>query len=149
MASFSLTRPADPSRQATMLSVLRIVAGFLYVCHGAAKLFGVLGGAGGPGPPTVVHFPSLLGLAGIIEFFGGALILLGLFTQIAAFIASGEMACAYFLVHIHRSVWPIQNRGDNVVLFCFVFLFLAFVGGGPYSLDAVFRKSSANAPPTG
>lgn len=131
-----------------MLSVLRVVVGFLFVCHGAAKLFGVLGGAGGPGPATTVHFPSLLFLAGIIEFFGGSLILVGLFTQIATFISSGEMAFAYFLVHIHRSMWPLLNRGEGVVLFCFVCLFMAFAGGGRWSLDAVLRKPGAlDVPP--
>ncbi len=94
----------------------------------------------GPGAGTAVHLVSLLGLAGCIETFGGALISLGLFTQIAAFIASGEMAVAYFKVHNPRSIFPIINRGEVVVLFCFVFLYLALAGGGPYSLDAVLRK---------
>ena len=86
---------------------------------------------------------SLVGLAGCIETFGGALICLGLFTQIAAFIASGEMMVAYFKVHNPRSIFPILNHGEVVVLFCFVFLYLAFAGGGPYGLDAILRKRTA------
>ena len=140
MSSFSLLRPADPKHQATLLSLLRIVAGLLFFIHGTQKLFAVPANPMGPGAGTAVHLMSLLGLAGCIETFGGALISLGLFTQIAAFIASGEMAVAYFKVHNPRSIFPIINRGEVVVLFCFVFLYLAFAGGGPYSLDAILRK---------
>jgi putative oxidoreductase len=142
MSSFSLLHPADPKRQATLLSLLRIVAGLLFFIHGTQKLFAVPANPMGPGGGDAVHLMSLLGLAGCIETFGGALICLGLFTQIAAFIASGEMAVAYFMVHYPRSIFPIINRGEVVVLFCFVFLYLAFAGGGPYSLDAVLRKQT-------
>jgi putative oxidoreductase len=151
-SSLPLTQPASPASEATLRSVLRIVAGFLYGCHGAAKLFGVLGGAGGPaagGHGATVHLWSLQGLAGVIEFVGGTLIMIGLFTRVAAFIASGEMACAYFIVHFPRAfhnpdaVWPIVNRGELAVLFCFLFLYFAFAGPGPYSLDAVRQRRRA------
>jgi putative oxidoreductase len=140
MSSFSLFHPADPKQEASLRSLLRIVAGLLFIIHGTQKLFAVPANPTGAGPGSPVHLLSLLGLAGCIETFGGALICLGLFTQVAAFIASGEMAVAYFKVHNPRSIFPIINRGEVVVLFCFVFLYLAFAGGGPYSLDAVLRK---------
>lgn len=127
--------------QGTLRSVLRIVVGFLYLCHGVSKLFGAFGTGVGPGQGKAAHLASLLGVAGVIELVAGTLICLGLFTQIAAFVCSGEMAVAYFRVHIERSIWPILNRGETVVLFCFIFLYFAFAGGGPYSLDAVLRKS--------
>ncbi|HLP99511.1 MAG TPA: DoxX family protein, partial [Candidatus Limnocylindria bacterium] len=96
-----------------LFSLMRLVAGFLYACHGAQKLFGVLGGA------RELHDPWGLA-AGIIEFGGGVLIALGLFTTIAAFVASGEMAVAYFRAHAPHGFWPIRNRGELAVLFCFV-----------------------------
>jgi putative oxidoreductase len=143
MSSFSLLRPADPKHQATLLSLLRIIAGFLFFIHGTQKLFGFPADPNAPGPAhATVQLMSLFGLAGCIETFGGALICLGLFTQFAAFIASGEMMVAYFKVHNPRNFFPIINRGEVVVLFCFVFLYLAFAGGGPYGLDAVLRKQT-------
>ena len=114
-----------------MLSVLRIVTGALFFEHGLQKVFNLPPAA----QPVPYHLTSLLGLAGVIETIGGFLLLVGLFTRPAAFIASGEMAVAYFKVHIHRSIFPINNRGDNVVLFCFVMLFLAVAGGGAWALD--------------
>jgi putative oxidoreductase len=145
MSSFSLLHPADPKQQAVLRSLLRAVTGLLFFIHGTQKLFAVPGGAMSPGGGPV-HLVSLFGLAGVIETFGGALICIGLFTQIAAFIASGEMAVAYFLVHNPRSIFPIINRGEVVVLFCFIFLYLAFAGGGPYGLDAVLRKQTSANP---
>ena len=112
-------------------SVLRIVTGMLFFEHGLQKVFDLPPAA----TPLPYHPVSLLGLAGMIETIGGFLILIGLFTRPAAFLASGEMAVAYFKVHIHRSFFPINNRGDNVVLFCFVMLFLAFAGGGVWAVD--------------
>ena len=112
---------------------LRITAAFLYSCHGAQKLFGVLGGM------QQVHSPRGL-TAGIIEFFGGLLIASGLFTRIAAFIASGEMAIAYFWVHAHRNFWPIINKGELAVALCFVFLYIAARGPGGCSLDALWLR---------
>ena len=107
---------------------LRIVAGLLFLCHGTQKLFGVPGGRGVVGSP-------LLQTAGVIELVAGALIALGLYTTYAAFLASGEMAFAYFSVHIWNGFWPIVNRGELAVLFCFLFLFLASRGAGHLSLD--------------
>src|SRR5947209_18593093 len=97
-------------------ALLRIVIGFLFACHGAQKLFGVLGGH------SMVHVPMML-VAGIIEFVGGILIAVGLFTSIAAFISSGQMAVAYFTAHAHGSFFPIVNQGELAVVYCFVFLY--------------------------
>ena len=113
-----------------LLSVLRIVAGFMFMLHGLQKLVGF------PAPfPRHIELVSLLGLAGTIEMVGGALVLLGLFTRPAAFIMSGEMAFAYFMGHFPKSFWPVLNGGDAAVLFCFVFLYLSAAGAGPWSID--------------
>lgn len=120
----------------TAYALLRIVAGFLFLCHGAQKLFGVMGG-------TQRELMSLMGLAGVIEFVGGLAIMLGLMTGIAAFISSGQMAVAYFMAHQFRADeagmmlgWlPIENRGELAVLYCFLFLFIAMAGAGKWSLD--------------
>jgi len=115
------------------LSLLRIISGYLFLLHGIEKLF-------------VAHIPlgSLMGAAGIIEFIGGILILLGLFGRIAAFICSGEMAFAYFMGHVAAKghvLTPVHNGGDAAVLFCFVFLLIAASGSGPFSLDSLRKKS--------
>ncbi len=117
------------------LSILRIVSGLLFMQHGAQKLFGLFT------TPQMHSVPlfSFMGLAGALEFFGGLLILFGLFTRIVAFILSGEMAAAYFVSHAPKAFWPISNRGDLAVLFCFVFLYLAVASGGPWSLDRALR----------
>lgn len=121
-----------------LLSVLRVMAGLMFLEHGTAKLLHI---------PHVAMFdrplPPMLLVAGVIEMVGGFLIAAGLFTRIAAFVCSGEMAVAYFQYHVRmgRSILPIQNEGDAAVLFCFVFLFLASAGGGPWSLDAL-RKTA-------
>jgi len=109
-------------------ALLRIFAGFMFMQHGASKLFGVLG-ADGP-----AELASLSGVGGVIEFFGGLLIMFGLFTGWAAFLASGTMAVGYFMVHFPRGFWTIQNGGELAVLYCFVFLFLATRGNGDWSL---------------
>jgi putative oxidoreductase len=111
--------------------LLRIVAGLLYAQHGAQKLFGVLGGTQQLGNPLMLT-------AGIIEFGGGLLIAFGLFASIAAFIASGEMAVAYFMVHVPQGFWPILNHGELAALFCFVFLYVASRGAGRWSVDSLF-----------
>ena len=116
-----------------LYAVMRVVVGLLFACHGAQKLFGVLGGQ------SQLANPNLLA-AGIIEFMGGGLIALGLWAGYAAFIASGEMAVAYFTVHAPRGFWPILNRGELPVLYCFVFLYVASRGSGPLSVDALTRK---------
>src|SRR5689334_19867795 len=103
-------------------ALMRIVVPFVYVCHGAQKLFGVLGGH-----PVWGGSPLFIA-AGLIECICGPLMMLGLFTTHAAFIASGEMAVAYFYMHLPRSVWPIENHGELAAIFSFVFLYLAARG---------------------
>jgi putative oxidoreductase len=117
-----------------LYAVLRIVVGFLFACHGAQKLFGVLGGMGEPG--ATAPLLSMMGLAGVIEFFGGLLIMVGLLTGYAAFIASGQMAAAYFMAHLPRGFWPIENNGELAALYCFVFLYMASRGSGIWSIDS-------------
>jgi putative oxidoreductase len=112
----------------------RFVTGDLFACHGAQKLFGVLGGHQMTGNPKMLA-------AGIIEFFGGLMIALGIATVWAAFIACGEMAVAYFTVHYPHGFWPIQNGGEPAALYCFFFLYVAARGSGRYSIDARFRRS--------
>ena len=114
-------------------ALLRIVAGLLFACHGAQKLFGALGGT------AMTSNPMML-VGGIIEFGGGLLIAIGLFTSWAAFLASGEMAVAYFMVHAKGGFWPIINKGELAVVYCFLFLYIAARGAGPYSVDAAMRK---------
>jgi putative oxidoreductase len=113
------------------LSVLRIVAALLFIEHGSAKLFGF------PDVPMFENLDlfSLLGLAGVLEFFGGLLLLVGLFTRPVAFILSGEMAFAYFMAHAPRNFFPVINEGDAAILYCFIFLYIAIVGGGVWSVD--------------
>ena len=115
-------------------ALLRIIAGALFACHGAQKLFGVLGGT--------KQTETLMQAAGVIEFVGGILIAAGLFTSFVAFIAAGEMAVAYFKQHAPGGVWPIVNRGELAVLFCFIFLFIASRGSGILSIDALRGKSA-------
>ncbi len=122
-----------------LYAVMRVVVGFLFACHGAQKLFGVLGGVGSP-PGASVPLFSLMGLAGIIEFFGGLLIAVGWLAGYVALIASGEMAVAYFMNHFPRGFWPIMNRGELAVLYCFVFLYIASRGAGRWSLASAFDK---------
>jgi putative oxidoreductase len=118
--------------------VLRIVAGLLYLSHGTLKLFGFPGGRGVVGSP-------LMQTAGVIELVAGLLIVLGLCTTYAAFLASGEMAAAYFIGHLPNGFWPIVNRGELAVVYCFLFLFIASRGAGPLSLDG-FRRGVSHEP---
>jgi putative oxidoreductase len=118
------------------LSVLRIVAALLFMEHGLMKLAHFP--APQPGVPSPL--PPMLIVAAWIEVAGGVLIGLGLFTRAAAFVCSGEMAAGYFMAHAPRSFWPGINGGDAAILFCFVFLYLAFAGGGAWSLDRALRK---------
>lgn len=115
-----------------LYGVMRIVVGLLFACHGAQKIFGMFGGMDGEG--ATAEIASLMGLAGIIELVGGVLVLLGLFTSWAAFISSGEMAFAYFMQHAGGGFWPIENRGELAVLYCFVFLYIASRGGGKLAI---------------
>ena len=111
-----------------LYAVMRIVVALLFACHGAQKLFGVLGG-------QQVELASKLGLAGIIELVGGVMIAIGFLTGTAAFIASGEMAYAYFTAHMPRGGAPIQNGGELAALYCFVFLYIASRGAGVWGVD--------------
>jgi putative oxidoreductase len=115
-------------------ALLRIVAGVMFMLHGGQKLLGWFGGPGGQG--GTVELASLMGLAGILELVGGALIVIGLLTRPVAFVLAGEMAVAYFMAHLPNGFWPIENNGEPAALFCFIFLFLAFNGAGPWSVDA-------------
>jgi putative oxidoreductase len=114
-------------------SLLRIVAAFTYSLHGWQKFFGVFGGSR---PPLT----SMLGVAGLLETIGGALLMLGLFTRPVAFLLSGEMAIGYFRTHAPRGFWPLLNGGELAVFYCFLFLWLSAAGPGPWSLDKIFRK---------
>jgi putative oxidoreductase len=110
------------------LSLLRIVAGFTFSLHGMQKLFGAFGGMGGEGGTAVLF--SRFWVAGILECFGGLFVCAGLYTRLIAFILSGQMAVAYFSVHAPRGFWPIVNRGELSVLYCFIFLYFVFAGPG-------------------
>lgn len=142
------SRSPDPhpmrTQQTIAFTLLRVVAAFIMMQHGAQKLFGALGGIGPQhgGVPLV----SLMGLAGVLETFAALLVLVGLFTRPAAFLLSGEMAVAYFKAHAPHGFWPILNHGELPVLFCFLWLYIASVGGGPISLDALLVRRGALAP---
>ncbi len=114
-------------------ALMRIVFGGLFACHGAQKILGLLGGVGGSGEPAALV--SQIGLAGIIELVGGLMIALGFFAGYAAFLASGQMAIAYFVVHFPRGFWPIQNGGELAVVYCFAFLYIAAKGPGIWSVN--------------
>lgn len=114
-------------------ALMRIVIGMLFACHGAQKLFGALGGESQLGSP-------LMTTAGVIEFVGGGLVALGLFTGYAAFLSSGLMAVAYFMAHAPRGFWPIVNRGELAVVYCFVFLYVAAKGSGRLSVEVLAGK---------
>lgn len=119
-------------------AVLRIVAGLLFASHGAQKLFGLFGASPMTGKPLMLA-------AGIIEFVCGLLVTIGLFARPAAFLAAGEMAVAYFMAHAPSGFWPVQNKGEAAVLYCFFFLFVAAHGAGIWSLDALRVRSPAPA----
>ena len=114
-------------------SAMRFVTGFLFMFHGLQKMFGMFGG-------NQVELMTLRGLAGLIELICGTLVAIGLVTTPAAFIASGEMAVAYFMAHQPRGSWPIQNGGELAALYCFAVLFIAARGGGAISLDRIMRR---------
>jgi len=120
------------------LSLLRIVVGFLFFCHGAQKLLGWFAEPGGQ--RMSLAFPQLPWFAGVLELVGGVLILLGLLTRPVAFLLSGEMAVAYFMAHAPHSPFPIVNHGELAALYSFVFLFFAAHGGGPHGIDGLLRR---------
>ena len=134
-----LSRLHDP-----VYAAMRIVVGLLFMMNGAQKLFGAFGGQ------QVAQLASLQGAAGIIEFGGGLLVMIGLMAGIAAFISSGEMAFAYFIVHAPQGGWPIQNNGQQAVFFCFIFLYISTRGAGMVSLDSLLvgRSRAATMPAT-
>lgn len=123
--------------------LLRVVSGLLFMQHGGQKIFDWFGGIPaehGGRPPLL----SMAGIGGVLEFFGGLAVMLGLGTRTAAFVVSGQMAVAYWLYHFKPNVfWPLQNGGEPAVLYCFIFLFIAAMGGGPYSLDALVRRKNS------
>ena len=131
-----------PTRWAPYLqSVLRIVVAFLFIAHGTQKFFGF------PAAEARATVPLLsqLGLASVLEMVGGLLLLLGLFTKPIAFVVAGEMAVAYFTAHAPRGFWPLVNRGEPAVLFCFTWLYFAAAGAGPWSLDALRARWTGRA----
>ena len=119
------------------LSVFRIITGLMIIEHGMAKIIGW------PVVPAFANLQpfSLIGAAGFIELIGGALLILGLFTQPAAFILSGEMAVAYFMVHAPKSFYPLVNGGTLAIMYCFACLYLSTAGAGPWSVDAAMKKA--------
>jgi len=122
--------------QPQLHAILRIVVGLLFLEHALSKFFAF------PVPFPVHPLPPLLIAAGVIELLGGILVTLGLFTRIAAFIASGEMAVAYFMSHFPKSFWPIANMGEAAILFCFIFLYIAAAGPGAWSIDAARMRNA-------
>lgn len=121
-----------------VLSILRIVVGLLFMEHGLGKLFGF---------PTAAVHPAmfqLLWFAGVIETFGGLLLTVGLYTRVAAFVMSGEMAVAYFYSHQPRNLYPLLNGGDAAILYCFIFFYFVVVGGGAWSVDRLLSRGSAS-----
>ena len=120
-----------------LLSVLRIVSGLLFMQHGTSKFFGF------PYVEMLANVPVfyLVGIAGLLELIGGALLVVGLFTRPVAFILSGMMAVAYFMAHVAQSFFPLVNQGELAILYCFVFLYFAAAGPGPWSVDAMMRRA--------
>lgn len=131
----SLNRYAIP-----FYCIMRLVVGLMFFCHGAQKIFGWFAPPGQHGGPL----PPLMMAGGWIEIVGGLLIAVGLFTRVAAFIASGEMAVAFFMMHAKGNILPIVNKGELAVVYCFLFFYIFLYGPGAWSLDAMLRKT----PPT-
>lgn len=125
--------------QPQLLSVLRIMTALVYLQHGTQKLLHFPVNPGREGPA----FLSLIWFAGVIELVGGTLLTFGLFTRIAAFVVSGEAACAYFIGHAPDNFFPALNGGNEAVLLCFVFLYIAAAGPGPWSVDAAMARPAA------
>lgn len=130
-----LLDPLPPVWRERLLSLLRIVAGFMFMLHGTQKLLAWPVSE----PQPAVELASLMGVAGVLEMVGGFLILIGLFTRPVAFILAGEMAVAYFMAHFPNSFWPVLNQGEAAVLYCFIFLYLFAAGPGVWSVDALMR----------
>lgn len=124
-------------------ALLRIGAGVLFMQHGAQKLFGVLGGMGGGGETAALA--SLMGVAGVIEFFGGLLLVVGLFARPVAFLAAGQMAAAVFMAHLPQGLVPIQNGANLALMYMLAWLFIAAAGAGPLSVDALRARRHATS----
>jgi putative oxidoreductase len=122
--------------QPQLRALLRIVTGLLFLEHATSKFFAF------PVPFPVHPLPPMLLAAGVIELVAGVLVTMGLFTRIAAFIASGEMAVGYFMMHFPKSPWPVANMGEGAILFCFIFLYLAAAGAGAWSIDEARLKNA-------
>jgi putative oxidoreductase len=138
----SIFEPSRSPWRGRMLSVLRIVAGAVFISFGTMKLFNF--------PPVPAGMPpiplmSQLGLAGTLESIGGLLIIIGLFTRPVSFVLAGEMAVAYFQGHYPKSFWPTTNMGTPAILYCFIFLYFVFAGAGPWSVDAMIARSRGGA----
>jgi putative oxidoreductase len=138
----SIFEPARPPWPARMLSVLRIISGLVFITFGTMKLFNF--------PPLPQGMPpiplvSQMGLAGTLETLGGLLILIGLFTRPVSFVLAGEMAVAYFQGHYPQSFWPTTNMGTPAILYCFIFLYFVFAGGGSWSVDAMIARSKGGS----
>jgi putative oxidoreductase len=132
MAMNSLTRYAVP-----FYSIMRFVVGLMFFCHGAQKIFGWFA----PPGQHAETLPPLMLAGGWIEMVGGLLIAFGLLTRVAAFIASGEMAAAFFMMHAKGSILPIVNKGELAVVYCFLFFYIFLYGPGAWSLDVMLRKT--------
>ena len=130
----SLNRFADP-----VYCLLRLIAGLMFMCHGLDKIFGTFGGKVASG--------AMMQVGGWLEIVCGALIAIGLLTRIAAFIASGEMAVAFFMMHAKASLVPIVNHGELAVVYCWLFLFIFLYGPGRLSIDAMMKRGSASPVP--
>ena len=122
-------------------AILRIFAGLLFAMHGSQKVLGI---PPGNNPPASLF--SLMGFGGALELIGGLMIAFGLFASYAAFITSGEMAVAYFMMHFPRGFFPIVNGGDLAVLYCFIFLYIAAQGSGVWSIDNIIAKGKLGSP---
>jgi putative oxidoreductase len=127
--------------------LLRVVSGFLFLQAGGLILFGWFGGM--PGQPSPPSLMSQTGVGGVLEFFGGIAIMLGLLTRPVAFILSGMMAVAYWQFHAPNGAWPVQNEGMPAVLFCFIFLYMTTRGGGEWSIDALIGRKRGGATSAG
>ena len=123
--------------QPQVLAILRIVVGLLFLEHGLQKFFGFPVPFPMPGP-----LPPMVMAAGAIELIAGALVTIGLFTRLAAFVASGEMAVAYFIGHFPKGFWPVENMGEGAILYCFIFLYIAAAGPGAWSIDGARTRNA-------
>ncbi|MBV2355395.1 DoxX family protein [Streptomyces sp. J2-1] len=133
--------------QPYVIAAFRVIVALLFLCHGLAKLFGIFGGTNGSGG-TVPVGAWPLWYAGLLEVVLGVLVMIGLGTRLAALLLSGEMAYAYFSAHQSGGLWPLQNGGETAVLFCWIFLLLAFIGPGAFSVDHLIaerRRADADA----